>query len=394
MRILFVTPFVPAADAPHGGGVYLAAVAEALAPHATLGLCALAAAGARSEPPSTTWAWSQVTELPRRQGGWRGLVGKLAMLWRWRRTPLVVAKAFHPEFAARVATAVAAFRPDVVCVEMGQMAQYLPALRGVPTVLTDHEAGCAANTRTGMGPWGDRRDRALWHRYARRTYGLATQVQAVTSEDAAALAALLGRPVAVRPRAFAIPARAADPGAAPPRAVFLGDYRHGPNPEAARRIASEVWPLVRERCPGAELWLAGPNEGAIADLGRLPGVRVLGFVPDLHALLDGVRLLLAPLYSGGGFRVKSLAALAHGVPVVTNELGGRGVAAPHPARTIAEDPVELAAAAARLLNDADAARRAGALARSWAVANLTGEAIAAQQLRMLGELADHARTSV
>jgi glycosyltransferase involved in cell wall biosynthesis len=272
------------------------------------------------------------------------------------------------------------FQPDVVFVEMAQMAQYLPYLRGMPTVLTDHEAGCPANTQTGLGALADRRDCRLWRHYVRRFYPLASLLQTVTAEDAETLRGLVGRAVEVRRPTFDVPRVPVAPGEAPARALFLGDYNHRPNPEAAAMLVREVLPLLRAASPAAELWLAGPHSEHVQSLANTPGVRLMGFVPDLHGLFGQVRLLLAPLLSGGGFRMKSVAALAHGLPVVTNQLGARGCAAPAPARTIVEGPRALADAALELLRSPSAAAAAGRAAFQWARDNLTGEVVATTQV--------------
>jgi hypothetical protein len=378
MRLLFVTPFVPTATAGHGGGAYLWALASALAAKVELGLVTL------GDPPATgigtPWRWAgAATDLgpPPRHGKLRH---RLRMLRLWGRLPLVAAKAWQPALPPLLQRARREFAPDVACVEMAQMAQYLPYLEGLPTIFTDHEAGCPANAATGLGALADRRDQRLWQGYIRRHYLQATRLQAVSSEDGAALAAALGRPVHLRSATVAIPDLPVTPANAPARALFLGDYRHAPNPEAARRLVVEVLPRLREQLPSTELWLAGQHSEAIADLATRPGVRVLGFVPDLHGLLSQVRLLLAPLWSGAGFRVKAATALAHGLPVVTNRLGNRGLEAPAPACTEAESAAQLASAALHLLRDPSAAGAAGAAARDWAERHLAAAAIAAQQI--------------
>lgn len=386
MRILFLTPFVPRADAPHGGGVYVANHVRSLANHAELGLCALCPPGQAWEPEPGLWQWQSRTELPSKATGVAGLCQRGANLWRWRHLPLVVCKAQHPGFATAIQQALAQFRPTVVCVEQGQLAQYLPLLTAIPTLLTDHEAGCSANTRTGLGAWGDARDRRLWHHFARQYYGKATAVQAVTQADAHTLQALLGRPVGTRPLSYHVPERSVRPERSPPRALFLGSYSHGPNPQAARHLATRVWPLVLARQPDAELWLAGPDGNNIADLAKLPGVRVLGYVEDLAGLLGQVRFMLAPLYQGGGVRIKALTAISHGLPLVTNALGARGCDAPEPAVVRAENDAALAHASLRWLADPADAQRAGTLAQAWAAANLRPDAVAKHQLALLHEL--------
>ncbi len=381
MRILMVTPFLPDEAAPHGGGIYLATLAHALAAKAEVGLVALLRAGEQETLAGDSGPWSWHGALPYRERPRRGsLLHQLQMLWRWRHLPLVAAKHWHPDMPALLARARVSFQPDVVFVELAQMAQYLPCLRGLPTVLTDHESGCPANTTTGLGVLGDHRDARLWRRYIRHFYPMASLVQTVTVEDARSLAAELGRDVLVRPPTFVVPDQPVAPDQAPPRALFLGDYSHHPNPEAAARLVTDVLPLLRASNPSAELWLAGPNPDRVRALANTPGVAVLGFVPDLRTLFGQVRLLLAPLWSGGGFRMKALAALAHGLPVVTNQLGARGCDAPAPARTIAEGPRALADAALALLGSPADAAIAGRAAFAWAQANLTGDGVADAQI--------------
>lgn len=384
MRVLFVTPFPIASDAPHGGGSYLGALVGAMREQAEVGLACL-----DTTPPGTPVVRADLwlARHPLRHG----MAGRLTNLWRWRASPLVAAKAWNPELARLLQQAVATFRPDVACVEMAQMAQYLPFLQPVPTVLTDHEAGCPANVRTGLGTFGDARDRQLWSRYVARWFPRADLLQALTDEDAAELSTQLGRPVLVRPPVVALPDHPTDVAAAPPRALFLGDFRHGPNPDAAHRLVHEVLPVLRRCAPDAELWFAGPNEGCLRDLAQIPGVRVLGFVPDLPGLFRQVRLLLAPLWSGRGFRVKAATALAHGVPVVTNALGARGLAAPPPAVQQTEEPDRLAELAARLLRSRSEAQQAGAAAFAWARERLAPAAVAATQLERLHELLQQRR---
>src|SRR5690606_17202153 len=192
--------------------------------------------------------------------------------------------------------------------------------------------------------------------------------------------------VLVRPPTVDIPAVACEPGLAPMNALFLGDYRHAPNPVAATRLATEVWPLVRAQCADATLLLAGPNDHHIRTLADLPGVQVLGFVPNLAELLGRTRVVLAPLWSGGGFRVKNAAALAHGVPIVSNELGSRGCRAPSPACTIAETAAELAQATLQYLNSSEFTASAGVAARTWATTHIAPHAVAELQMERLRNL--------
>lgn len=330
-----------------------------------------------------------VHAVPLRQGPARYPHHQIHMLWHWAGgRPLVAAKHWSPSMARALRRAVAE-GPDAVLVEFAVMAQYLPYLAGVPVVLTDHESGGPIPAGIGPGKWGLRREGRLWRRYLHHYYPRARIIQALTEQDAQELEGALERPVLVRPPAVPLPDRAADPASAPPRVVFFGDYRHHPNPEAALTLAQRILPLLREQVPETELWLAGPNApAAVEQLGNLAGVTVLGFVEDLTAMLSGARLLLAPLFSGAGTRIKILTALAHGLPVVSNSLGLRGVGAPSPAVHRREGVLELVAAALDLLRSPRLAGEAGTAARKWAEANLSAVAVAKLQMERIASLCE------
>ena len=390
VRLLVVAPFLPDTRATHGGGLYLGTLCEALAKRVELGVVAPVRADemSRAQVGACPFRFVAALPFPERPRG-RALVrhrAVMALRWGLRGLPLVAAKHQSRAMAAAVRRAVAEWAPDAALVEVAQSAQYLGDLGAVPSVFTDHEAGVPANANTDLGGWADRRDARLWRRYVERFYRRASLLQAVTKEDAAALQRMLDRPVAVRLPVVQVARNPAACASAPPRILFLGNYSHRPNPEAARALADRVLPLVRARVPSAELWLAGPHAGKLDGVRERPGVRVLGFVDDLAGLFAQVRALVAPLYSGAGFRMKGLSALAHGVPVVTNDLGARGIDVPAPARTVVESDADLAEAAVRMLTDATHVAAAGRAAHAWAQHNLAADAVAAVQLERIAEL--------
>lgn len=390
MRLLVVAPFLPDPRASHGGGSYLGSLCVALSRHAELGLVAPLMPGEQDRlrtAPQNAFARIFPAAPPARPSGPLRHLHRAQMLLRWGllRQPLVAAKFGTAAMHAAVRRAVAEFPPDAVLLELAQTAQFVDELGGVPCVLTDHEAGVPANTRTDLGAWADRRDQDLWRSYVRHNYAKAGLVQAVTEEDATELRSMLSREVLVRAPSVNVPPMPVPRTATPQRMLFLGSYSHEPNERAANVLANDVLPLVRRRAPDAELWLAGPDCERIGRLAR-PGVRIVGFRDDLASLFAEVRLVLSPLYSGGGFRMKVLSALAHGVPVVTNALGARGAAAPAPARLVAESNEGLADAALSLLLDERRCTEAGALAHRWATENLSPDAVAATQLQRIREL--------
>jgi len=130
-------------------------------------------------------------------------------------------------------------------------------------------------------------------------------------------------------RTVVIPNTVPDPGislkAEPDvdRIGFIGTYTSEPNLLAARRLAYRVLPLVRARRPDASLALAGVgmSHEEAAQLGALPGVRVLGRVESSTDFMLDCRLLALPVEVRGGVPLKLVEALAlHRSVVASSEI--------------------------------------------------------------------------
>ena len=263
------------------------------------------------------------------------------------------------------------------------MAQYLPALDACPAprVLTEHDPPAAAAQelwRSGRAagrlfPYLNVR---AWQRYER---AIARRVQAVvvfTERDRQAVARVARETPVVRiPLGMTLPARPLDPlGAAPASLLFVGNFVHPPNLDAAVRLIRDIFPLVRERCPDLRLQIVGDRPPPQLRQLASAQVDVTGRVPDVTPYLDRAALVVAPLRLGGGMRVKVLEALAAGKALVASPLAAEGLdLADREQIVLARSDAEFADAIARLL--ADPGRRAAlaARARAWACANLGWE---------------------
>ena len=382
MQLLILTPFLPHAQAAHGSAVYLHALLGELCRLASVRLCSFATAEEAAHRDEVAAGLGSVRLVARDRGH------RAMNAWRWLRGegPLAVVKMTSAAMRTALREEVARTRPDVALVELTLMAQYLPDLGTVPTILTDHEAAVAVPTRVLPFGLGRARDLRLWDRHFQAAFARASRLQALNPADAEALEQRTGRSVAVRAPIVPIPARSVDPGSAADL-LFLGDYSHHPNAEAAVWLARELLPRVRVLGADAQLLLAGPRvTPAVARLGELPGVTLLGEVADLAALLGRGRALVSPLFSGRGSRIKVLTALAHGLPVVANELALAGVDATEPAVWRGEDADTLARHCAGLLADPALARRAGLAARAWAERSIAATDVADQQMTTVQEL--------
>ncbi len=102
---------------------------------------------------------------------------------------------------------------------------------------------------------------------------------------------------------------------------FLGNFRHAPNVDAARWLASELWPAVRSQISDAELHLYGayPTQ-EISQLHGKDGIFSHGYVENHREAIARHQVLLAPLRFGAGIKGKILEAWATGTPVLGTPL--------------------------------------------------------------------------
>jgi glycosyltransferase involved in cell wall biosynthesis len=108
--------------------------------------------------------------------------------------------------------------------------------------------------------------------------------------------------------------------------MFVGGYLHVPNVDAVVYFCTDVWPLVHAQIPDARFRLIGSNmPPEVKALNAIPGVCPEGFVQDLGAVFDAVRLSVAPLRFGAGIKGKVASSLSYGVPCVMSPLAAEGM---------------------------------------------------------------------
>lgn len=107
--------------------------------------------------------------------------------------------------------------------------------------------------------------------------------------------------------------------------VFLGNYAHTPNIDAARWLAEDIAPRVRLLNPDIRFVLAGAAMPGNIKALACENVRAVGHVACLDELFATARLSIAPLRFGAGIKGKVLESLARGVPCVMTPLAAEGL---------------------------------------------------------------------
>ncbi len=143
------------------------------------------------------------------------------------------------------------------------------------------------------------------------------------------------------------------------RLAFIGNLHYGPNAEAARWLLDEIVPEIRRIHSDVAVDLVGLCPDALRqEFEACPGTRCHGYVNELSSILRLCEVVVAPLRSGAGTKLKVLDGLASGLPVVSTSVGVEGIDGIVDRRhaRIADSARTFASCVVDLLNDPGAGR--------------------------------------
>ena len=216
-------------------------------------------------------------------------------------------------------------------------------------------------------------------RFERRAWRAADLVTCVRDDDAREISRH-ARDVAVIENGVDLAAhRWIPPSARAGRVVlFVGAMSHGPNVDAAVTLAREVLPRLRVKDHRARLVLCGRAPDATVRALASSHVTVTGTVAQTAPHFEEASVFANTVLRGEGTSLKVIEAAAAGLPIVSTEVGCRGVgfsADVHFAR--AEDPQAMADAILGCWRDPAEADRRAVAARAMA-ASLDWSALGAR----------------
>ena len=229
---------------------------------------------------------------------------------------------------------------DVVQIEYGAMAAYLPLIRKLSPsskiVIDELEVASVAIARrmefeqhspSRFSRWDARR----WARFERRAWSASNAVLAMSEAERDVVNRTAGDgkghvvPNGVDIEYFS-PLTHAPGDAEPPRLLFVGNLQHRPNADGLTSFLKTAWPTLAARVRELELHVVGPAADKPIPLGGARRVTFHGYVDDVRPHLAAAVAAIVPIVTGGGTRLKVLEALAAGTPVVSTKLGVEGLA--------------------------------------------------------------------
>ncbi|MGV9013191.1 MAG: glycosyltransferase family 4 protein [Flavobacteriales bacterium] len=298
-----------------------------------------------------------------------------------------ISRFFSPDMDIRLIQLLSQETFDVIHLESLFMTPYIPTLRRYSKariVLRSHNLEHMVQERIAKGernllkkPYRKFLARQL-RSYEKKVLSQLDGVVAITSADAGQMAAHHGStPITTVPFSLDLEDYVAPQAGGPLVFFHLGSMDWLPNEEGVRWLLRAVWPRVLKVHPTAKLHLAGNGMPKDMIRARLPGTKVVGRVADANRYIAERHVMVVPLFSAGGMRVKIIEGMAMGKCVVSTTVGAEGIAYTAGRDILlADTAAEFAQQMVRLLEEPGTAARIGNNARFLvAERHSTGKAI-------------------
>jgi glycosyltransferase involved in cell wall biosynthesis len=105
----------------------------------------------------------------------------------------------------------------------------------------------------------------------------------------------------------------------------LGSMNWQPNIESVDWLLNSIFPKIRKKIPDAKLLLAGSFMPDKYKSDESKGIEIVGLVNKTSDFMANNGIMLAPLKSGSGVRIKLLESMNLGVAIVTTTIGSEGI---------------------------------------------------------------------
>jgi polysaccharide biosynthesis protein PslH len=109
-----------------------------------------------------------------------------------------------------------------------------------------------------------------------------------------------------------------------PSLFFIGALDWVPNIEGLNWFLNNVWPKVNDQFPDLKFYIAGRSANN-AKLCEMKNVIVVGEVENAYDFMNSKGIMIVPLLSGSGIRVKIIEGMALGKTIISTSLGAEGI---------------------------------------------------------------------
>jgi len=155
-----------------------------------------------------------------------------------------------------------------------------------------------------------------------------------------------------------------------PSVFHIGALDWSPNQEGLNWFLKRCWKDLRRKYPDLEFFIAGRNAPDSIRNIKDPGVVFLGEVDDAYEFMENKAIMIVPLLSGSGMRIKIIEGMALGKTIVSTSIGAEGIAVSSGENIIiADDPQNFSSGIETLLDNFDKFEAIGRNALGFVEAN-------------------------
>ncbi len=352
-RVLMVCPYSPSPPS-HGGAVRMYHLLNQLSHRCEAHVLSFTETSEEERALEEMSATLAGVHYMRREGrGYRSLFSL---------KPDSITEFFYPEFTRKIQEIVDKEAIQIVQYEYTQMAQYVPLIQGARPVVTEHDVsalGVARRTQRVGGLLRLKTEISLiaMFRFEKRMLQRATRVYSVTPQEGIVLRNVfrLGNVCDTVPsgaNVSGINKVQKKVSSDEPILLFIGSFRHTPNVEGYLFFHQQILPYIVQEIPKVKVWVVGPGAPEEIRACANEHVQVRGFVQDIGEVYKAADIVICPILSGAGVRIKLLECMAYGIPFVSTSVGAEGLLAEAGVHyLLADQPIDFAKKVCRLVRD-------------------------------------------
>ena len=245
-----------------------------------------------------------------------------------------ITRFFSPDFDIKLTRLLKAEKYDVVHLESLFMTPYLHTIRrysSAPVVLRAHNVEYVIWEKLASGKFHFAKKTYLKYlsaklkRYELSMLSAVNGIAAISDEDVHRIVQMgIKKPLTNIP--FGIDLEKYIPSTKEPEmALFhIGSMEWSPNVEGIRWFLENVWSLIHERYPTLKLYLAGKGLSNATHF-QYPNVVCVGEVENAVEFMNSKSIMIVPLLSAGGIRVKIIEGLALQKAIISTPIGADGI---------------------------------------------------------------------
>lgn len=174
----------------------------------------------------------------------------------------------------------------------------------------------------------------------------------------------------------------------------LGALDWLPNQEAIQWFLKDVWDKIYQEFPWLRLNVAGRNmPGSLMHM-EYEGVNMIGEVENAHDFIKENEIMIVPLKSGSGMRIKVIEGMALGKCIISTSIGAEGIGYEKGKNIlIADSPEEFLSCIRLLQTDKSLSQKIGQEAIKFAKEKYNNKDIIANLLKEIGQIEKNRKKS-